>query len=265
MQQAVLSIEDRLFYEHPVVDLSVFRNRTFSVMAAAMALTFGSFFATVVLIPLWLQTNMGYTATWAGNVMAFQGVLGVVMAPSAAMLISRVDPRWLMSTGIGILAGVTFWRTGFAQNMTFWQIVAPQVITGIGLPLFFVPLLGLSVAAVPASQTASAAGLVNFIRTMSGAFGTALATTLWDNATIAARVDLTGRVQDSQFVLDTMQAHGQSLQQAVQNLSNIVQSQAVMVATNQVFFLLGLTIAAVAAGVWLSPKPKGQVSVTSGH
>jgi DHA2 family multidrug resistance protein len=251
--------------EHPIVDLSVFRNRTFSVMAAAMALTFGSFFATVVLIPLWLQTNMGYTATWAGNVMAFQGVLGVLMAPIAAMLVSRVDPRWLMSTGIGILAGVTFWRTGFAQNMTFWQLVVPQLITGIGLPLFFVPLLGLSVAAVPASQTASAAGLVNFIRTMSGALGTAAATTLWDNATTAARVDLAGRVQDSQTVLDTMQAHGLSLQQAIQNLSNMVQSQAVMLATNRVFFTLALTIAAVAVGVWLSPKPKGPVSLNTAH
>jgi DHA2 family multidrug resistance protein len=250
--------------EHPIVDLSVFRNRTFSVMAGAMALTFGSFFATVVLIPLWLQTNMGYTATWAGNAMAFQGMLGVVMAPIAAMLISRVDPRWLMSIGLGILAAVTFWRTGFAQNMTFWQIVAPQVFTGLGIPLFFVPLLGLSIAAVPAAQTASAAGLVNFIRTMSGAFGTALGTVLWDNAATSARVDLAGRLQNSQPVLDKLQAQGLSLQQAVQNLSDMVQSQAVMLATNRVFLLLAITIAVVAAGVWLSPKPKGAVSLSAG-
>src|SRR5215472_17117253 len=98
--------------EHPIVDLSVFGNRTFSVMAAAMAFTFGSFFATVVLIPLWLQTNMGYTATWAGYVMAFQGVLGVMIAPVAAMLVSRTDPRYLMSADMAILAGVTFWRSG---------------------------------------------------------------------------------------------------------------------------------------------------------
>src|SRR5262249_31400733 len=97
--------------EHPIVDLSVFRNRTFSVMAGSMAFTFGAFFATIVLIPLWLQTNMGYTAPWAGYVMAFQGVLGVMMAPVAAMLISRMDPRILMSVGLSILAAITFWRT----------------------------------------------------------------------------------------------------------------------------------------------------------
>jgi DHA2 family multidrug resistance protein len=250
--------------EHPVVDLSVFSNRTFSVLAVAMAFTFGSFFATVVIIPLWLQTNMGYTATWAGYVMAFQGVLGVLMAPVAAMLISRTDPRYLMSAGMAILAGVTFWRSGFAQNMTFGQLILPQLVTGLGLPLFFVPLLGLSVAAVPPEKTASAAGLVNFIRTMSGAFGTALATTAWDQATTSARVNLVGTLHQSRAVLDTLQARGLSAPQALHQFDNLVQSQAVMLATNRVSFAIALIIAAVAAGVWLSPKPKGPVSLSAG-
>ncbi len=250
--------------EHPIVDLSVFGNRTFSVMAGAMAFTFGAFFATIVLIPLWLQTNMSYTATWAGYVMAFQGVLGVVMAPIAALLISRMDPRLLMSVGLSILAGVTLWRTTFASNITFWQLVVPQLLTGLGIPLFFVPLLGLSVAAVPASQTASAAGLVNFIRTMSGAFGTALATTAWDQATTKAHVDLVGTLHRPDVVLNTLRAYGLSPDQALHSLGNLVQGQAVMLATNQVFFALALIIAAVAAGVWLSPKPQGPVSLSAG-
>jgi DHA2 family multidrug resistance protein len=251
--------------EHPIVDLSVFRSRTFSVMAISMAFTMAAFFATIVLIPLWLQTNMNYTATSAGEVMAWQGVFGVLMAPVAAALVSRVDPRFLMSAGLALLAAITFWRTSFAQNITYWQLVAPQLLTGLGMPLFFVPLLGLSVASVPPAQTASAAGLIHFIRTMAGALGTAFSTTLWDNATVTARVDLAGKVQNSQSVLDSLQAQGLSLQQAIQNLSDMVQSQAVMLATNRVFFILALTIAAVAAGVWLSPKPKAAVSVSTGH
>jgi MFS transporter, DHA2 family, multidrug resistance protein len=251
--------------EHPIVDLSVFRNRTFSVMAAAMAFTFGAFFATVVLIPLWLQTNMGYTATSAGDVMAFQGILGVMMAPVAAMLISRVDPRLLMSVGISILAAVTFSRTFFTQDITFWQLVLPQLLTGLGLPLFFVPLLGLSVAAVPPAQTASAAGLVNFIRTMSGALGTALVTTVWEQTSTNVRVNLAGTLHRPQDTLATLQTHGLSSGQAVQSLSDLVQSQAVMVATNQVFLALAAILAAVALGVWLSPKPKRAVSLSAAH
>lgn len=247
--------------EHPIVDLSVFRNRTFSVMAGAMAFAFGSFFATIVLIPLWLQTTMNYTATWAGYVMAFQGVLGVAMAPVAALLVSRTDPRLLMSFGLALLAGVTLWRTGFAENVTFWQLVMPQLATGLGIPLFFVPLLGLSVAAVPPEQTASAAGLVNFIRTMSGAFGTALVTTGWDRTTTSARADLVGVLHQPQQALNAMQAHGLSAGQALQNLGNLVQSQAVMLATNRMFFILAIVIAAVAAGVWLSPRTKNPIAV----
>jgi DHA2 family multidrug resistance protein len=251
--------------EHPIVDLGIFANRTFSVMAGAMALTFGAFFAGIVLIPLWLQTNMGYTATWAGYVMSFQGMLGVFMAPVAALLISRVDPRLLMSTGLAILAGATFWRVGFAQNMTFWQIVLPQFITGLGVPLFFVPLLGLSVASVSADKTASAAGLVNFIRTMSAAFGTAIATTAWDQATTNARANLVGLLHAPQATLDALQSHGYTPAQALASLDNLVQSQAVMLATNRVSLAIGAIIATVALGVWLSPKPKGPVGMAAGH
>lgn len=252
--------------EHPIVDLGVFRHRTFSVMAGAMAFTFGAFFATIVLTPLWLQTNMSYTATWAGYVMAFQGVLGVAMAPVAALLISRIDPRLLMSVGLAILASVTFWRTSFAQNITFWQLAVPQLMTGLGIPLFFVPLLGLSVASVPPQQTASAAGLVNFIRTMSGAFGTALAQTGWDRATTNARVNLVGVLHQPQATLNTLQLHGLSPLQALHSLDSLVQSQAVMLATNRMFFILALIVGSVAVGVWLSPKPKGPVALpAAGH
>lgn len=250
--------------DHPIVDLSVFRIRTFSVMAGAMAFTFGAFFGTIVLIPLWLQSNMGYTATLAGDVMAFQGVLGVAMAPVAAMLISRMDPRLLMSVGLSVLAAVTFWRTSFNQDVTFWQLTLPQLATGLGIPLFFVPLLGLSIAAVPPTQTASAAGLVNFIRTMSGAFGTALATTAWDRATTSARVDLAGSLHHPQTMLNTMQSHGMSASQALNSFDTLVQGQAVMLATNRVFMTLAIVIAAVAAGVWLSPRPKGPMAMGAG-
>jgi DHA2 family multidrug resistance protein len=188
-----------------------------------------------------------------------------MMAPVAAMMISRVDPRLLMSIGLAILAGVTFWRTFFTQDVTFWQLVMPQLTTGLGLPLFFVPLLGLSVAAVPPAQTASAAGLVNFIRTMSGAFGTALVTTVWDQTSTNVRVNLAGNLHRSQDVLGTLQGQGLSSGQAVQSLSDMVQSQAVMVATNQVFLALAAIIAMVAIGVWLSPKPKGPVSLSAAH
>jgi DHA2 family multidrug resistance protein len=130
--------------EHPIVDLRVFRHRGFAVCAAAMLLTFGSFMGSIVLIPLWLQTNMGYTATSSGEIMAFNGVLGVIMAPVAAIMISRVDPRAIMSTGLLIIAADTLYRTTFNNDMTFGQLVPAQLAMGLGMPLFFVPMMSLA-------------------------------------------------------------------------------------------------------------------------
>ena len=99
---------------------------------------------------------------------------------------------------------------------------------------------------------------------MSGAFGTALATTAWDRATTSARVDLVGNLHQPQNMLTAMQSHGMSAAQALNNFDGLVQSQAVMLATNRVFLTLAIVIAAVAAGVWLSPKPKAPVAMGAG-
>jgi DHA2 family multidrug resistance protein len=252
--------------EHPIVDLRIFRYRGFAVCAAAMLLTFGSFMGSIVLIPLWLQTNMGYTATTSGEIMAFNGVLGVMMAPIAAMLISRVDPRAIMSTGLLIIACDTLYRTTFNTDVTFGQLVPAQLAMGLGMPLFFVPMMSLAMGSVKPSETASASGLINFLRTMSGAFATAVITFAWHNSATGSRVDLSGVLNDPQGVLAKIRATGQTAQQALQSLDNMVQTQSVMLATNHIFQFVGAILLVTAAGIWLMPKPSGPVSLpTGGH
>jgi len=250
---------------HPIVDLRVFRHRSFALSAIAMALTFGAFMASIVLIPLWLQINMGYTATWSGYVLAFQGVLGVVMAPVTAFLITRVDPRLLMSLGLGVLAGAILVRVGFAQNMTFGQMIRPQLAMGFGMPLFFVPLMTLSMGAVDSSETASAAGLVNFIRTTAGAFGTAIITAAWSSEAAVTRVGLVSTLNQSDGALSQMQQSGMTPGQSLAALDQMVQSQAVMIATNHLFLIVGVVVAATAVAVWLMPKPSGPVQLIAPH
>lgn len=251
--------------DHPVVDLRVYRSGSFGLACVAMAFVFGSFFATVVLIPLWLQSNMNYTATWAGYVVAFNGVFGIIMAPVAAMLISRVDPRALMSTGLAIIALTTFYRVTFAQNMTFGQMVPPQLAFGLGMPLFFVPLMSVSLAMVPPDKTATAAGLINFIRSMSGAFATAIVTTFWSEGATRDRVQLVGAINHPDQVLSRLGGTPGHMGPALQTLDNIVQSQSVMLATNRMFLVLGIVVALIALGVWLFPKPSGPLTVSAGH
>ena len=131
-------------------------SRGFAVSAAAMSFTFGAFFASIVLLPLWLQINMGYTSTWAGYVLAFQAVFGVIMAPIAAILMTRFDPRILMSLGLVILASAILYRTSYALNVSFETMILPQLAMGFGIPLFFVPLMTLSMTSVRPEETAAA-------------------------------------------------------------------------------------------------------------
>ncbi len=252
--------------EHPIVDLRIFRHRGFAVSAAAMWLTYGSFMGSIVLIPLWLQTNMGYTATSSGEMMAFNGVLGLVMAPLAASLIGRIDPRLIMSTGLTIIASITLYRTTFNTDMTFWQLVPAQLAMGIGMPMFFVPMMSMAMGSVAPAETASASGLINFLRTMSGAFATAVITFAWHDNSIGSHVDLAGKIHDAPGTLAKLQSTGLSAQQALQALDNLVETQSVMLATNRVFFFVGAILLATAAGIWLMPKPKGPLATgPTGH
>ncbi len=253
--------------EHPVVDLRVFRHVGFSASTIIMCLTFGCFFSSVVLIPLWLQTSLGYTAQWAGRVTAFQGVLAVVMSPIVARLITKVDARILVSFGVLCLGAVSFWRTGFESDVSFWHLAAPQIAQGFAMPFFFLPLNVLAMGAVKPQETASAAGLLNFTRTTAGAFATSLTTTAWENLASGRHSDLAGTLNAPQSMLDQLQRAGLSASQALGQLDALVQGQSVMLATNRVFTVLSVVFVLAAACVWLAPKPKRRMGAgaAGGH
>jgi MFS transporter, DHA2 family, multidrug resistance protein len=241
--------------DHPIVDLRVFRHRGFAVSAAAMSLTFGAFFAAIVLLPLWLQINLGYTSTLSGYVLSFQAVFGVIMAPVAAILMTRVDPRALMSLGLAILSLAIFYRVGYALNISFEAMILPQLAMGFGIPLFFVPLMTLSMTAVKPEETAAASGLINFLRTISGAIATAAVISAWSSYATTSRSNLVGTLRHSQDFLEKLGDRGLPANQALSSLDGLVQAQSIMLATNHMFLLLGAVVGLTAIGIWLMPKP----------
>lgn len=245
---------------HPIVDLKVFRHRSFVISAITMFFSMGSFAGTLVIIPLWLQTNMAYTATSAGRMIALTGLLGVFIAPVAAGLLSKVDPRALVSLGLTLCCGAILWRISFASNMTFTQLAIPEMAIGLGLPFFFVTITSLSMSQMAPEEIASASGLANFIRTTSTAFATSLVTTYWSNDAVRSRVELTGVLHQPETVTGALQSGGFTQPQALSTLSDLVQSQAVMLATNHVFLTLGTIFGLSALAIWLAPKPAGQLT-----
>jgi len=251
--------------EHPVVDLRVFRHRGFTVSAFTMALIYAFFFAAIVVTPQWLQGFLGYTATWAGYVLAWQGAFAVVTAPIVGRLLGKVDPRMMVSCAVLWLSFSMSLRWGWNADAGYWTFALPHILNGFGMPAFFVPITMLGLSFVEPAETASAAGLQNFLRTLAGAVGTAVATTIWIDREQSSRAALVDTVQSSASFMDRLHGMGFSLEQARSMLSNMVEQQAVALATIQFYQIATVTLALSALTIWLVPKPKKLVMSGGGH
>ena len=253
--------------ENPVVDLRIFRHRGFTAAVITLSLGYGAMFAANVVTPLWLQSFMGYTPSWAGMTTAWSAATAIFMAPVAGLLMSRkFDPRRLVFAALMWIGCVMLLRAVLTVDVTHWQISMPLMLMGLGLPFFFVPLTTLSLSAVEEHEVASAAGLQNFLRTMSGALATSVVTTLWDNETSATHAQLAGMADRSGEAVQTLTASGMSQDAALTQLNNMVQSQSVMIATNHLMFLVALAFMLAASVIWLAPKPSRTVDMSkAGH
>ena len=167
--------------EHPVVDLTLFKGRNFWAGALALSVGYGLFFGNVVLLPLWLQQYMGYTATQAGMVLAPVGAFALLLSPVVGKNISKVDPRRFAAFAFMVFALVLWMRSHFNTQADFQTIMIPTIIQGVAMAFFFIPLVTITLSGLPPECIPAASGLSNFARISAGAFGTSLATTLWES------------------------------------------------------------------------------------
>jgi MFS transporter, DHA2 family, multidrug resistance protein len=253
-----------LYEEHPVVDLRVFRHRGFSVSVLTISLAFGAFFGANVLTPLWLQNLMGYTATKSGQATAWSGLTAVFLAPLVAQMASKFDPRKLVFGGVLLLGAVTLWRSTGTTDMTFWDVAIPLMAMGLGLPFFFIPTTGLAMASVDEHEMASAAGLMNFLRTLSGAIAVSLVTTIWADQTTHVHAELVGLTDSDQSVRAMLENSGMSADAVSQAIDNMISGQSTMLATNQMMWAIGIAFIIAASVIWLAPKPTRAVDPAAG-
>ncbi|HEX8989887.1 MAG TPA: DHA2 family efflux MFS transporter permease subunit [Rhodocyclaceae bacterium] len=253
--------------EHPIVDLRVFRHRGFAASMFVLALAFGCFFGLNVLTPLWLQYNMGYTTTWAGIVVAWGGVLQVVFSPVAGSLSNRYDTRWLIFIGCFWLGADTLWRAVATTDMDLFSICLPIFVMGVGMPMYYVPLTGLAMGSVETSETASASGLMNFVRTISGAFATSLVTTFWQDKRYIAHDELSSIVDPTgQLAAQVAGAPALAGQAARELFDGMVTGQSLLLATNDLMIAIAIILFISAFAIALAPKPSHTVDpATIGH
>ena len=250
---------------NPVVNLRLFRHRSFLVSTWAVAIGYGAFFASIVMTPLWLQQIVGYTATQSGYILAFAGVFAVVVSPIAARLIGKVDIRAIACFGVVWLCGVSFMRVEWTLDVGFWTLALPQMFQGIGMPFFFIGMTTMAMSSIATRDLTSAAGTMAFMRTLSGAIGTALATTAWDMTSRVSRSDMVSRLNDPAGVLAKMQAGGMSLEQARASLDRMVEVQASTIGASHVYLFACAAFAVAAILVWFAPKPATITGPSTAH
>jgi DHA2 family multidrug resistance protein len=247
--------------EHPVVDLSLFKSRNFTVSTIAMLFAYGLFFGNVVLLPLWLQQYMGYTATLAGWVLAPVGFLAILLSPVVGRFSDRVDPRILVTISFAIFALVLFMRAHFNTDATIGTLMLPTVIQGAGMAAFFIPLVSISLSGMPPERIPAASGLFNFARITAGAFGTSITTTLWDRRATLHHSQLIERLTASNpnttQALDTMHAGGLSTDQAYAMLNRMVDAQAFMLSADDIFYASAILFLGLIFLVWLAHPVRG--------
>ena len=178
----------------------------------------------------------------------------ILAAPLTTALMTRIDPRAVASAGLAIGAFASLMRVGYDDQMTFWQLMWPQLAFGAGMIMSVIPLMDMSTSSLAERDIASGAGLFNFARTLASALATAAVIALWNNQIRASGAILAGELQPRAF-LDAATAAGTGHDKALNLLDLMVQGQSVMLATNRTFLIVGLLQLATAAIVWVAPKP----------
>ncbi|HEX7782890.1 MAG TPA: DHA2 family efflux MFS transporter permease subunit [Sphingobium sp.] len=246
---------------HPVVDLRMFRNRNFALGTLALCLGYAVYFANVLIMPLWLQTQMGYTATWAGLVAAPSGVAAVLLTPIMARISGKVDARLMGSFSFLAFGYSYFLRTDYTTSVTLWDLVMPLLVNGVGTSCFFLALISIQLEGVRPDQIPSATGLSNFARITSGSFAASIITTSWDQREALHQSRLADHLSASapayEAALRTLGGRGASDIQAAATIARQMVQQAYLLAINDLFWISGWIFFLLICPLWLTRRPKG--------
>ena len=255
--------------KHPIVDLHLFQKRNFRVGTVCIALAYFAFMGVNVIFPLWLQTALNYTSTWAGFAMAPIGLVALVMAPFIGRNLHRINLRLAPTISFIIMMCMMYWFATQTDQSSFGQIALPRFIMGFGLPLFFLPLNQIIMAGLPPSEIASAAGLSNFVRTFAGSIATAVCVFLWNDRAEHHYATMTEHITPDSVAWATYQAQlaqqGITGDAALAATSRVINTQALTMGANDIFLGIGLLFVILIPVVWLARPPFRAVGTGGAH
>ena len=243
---------------NPTVDLRLFLHRNFALGNIAFGLGYAVFFANLLIMPLWLQTQMGYTASWAGLIAAPGGVVAVLLTPFVARASGRIDVR-LIATVALVAFAVSYWmRSGLTTNADLWSLIAPQLVSGIATGCFFLSMVTISLDRIPPERLPSATGLSNFSRIVAGSFAASIVTTAWDRREALHQSRLAEAVGDGmplRMATDALGRAGLSATQAAGAITRQVVGQSYLLASTDLFWLSAVMCGGLVVLVWFARRP----------
>jgi DHA2 family multidrug resistance protein len=247
---------------NPIVDLTLFKSRNFTIGSIAFCLGYAVFFANTLLLPLWLQTQLGYTATWAGLIAAPSGVVAVLLTPFVARASGRFDAR-LLATVAFVSFGLSYYfRSGYTTGASYTQFMWPLLIQGVAMSTFFLSMLTIALDRIPPQRLPSATGMSNFTRIVAGSFAASIITTMWDRREALHQSHLASAVGQGaplQQAMAQLQRMGLSATQAAGAVTRQMVGQAYLLASTDLFRLSAWLCAGMIVLVWFTKRPAGSV------
>lgn len=154
--------------DHPLVDLSPFKGLNLNAGVIAISIGYGLFFGSLVIMPLWLQTQLAYTATEAGKVMVPVGIFAILLSLIIGKILPKVEARKVTSAAFMGFAIVFFLRSRFNTEVDTYTLLIPTLTLGAAMSMFFIPLTSIILSGQPPEKIPAASGLSNFVRIMCG-------------------------------------------------------------------------------------------------
>jgi MFS transporter, DHA2 family, multidrug resistance protein len=249
---------------HPVVELKLFKQRNFVVATLALSLGFAVFFGLNIIMPLWLQTQMGYTAQLAGLVAAPVGLFPLLMSPLVRRGLSRFDPRLFATVAFLSFSVSAYMRSNFTTNVDMATVMAAQIMAGFGVAFFMVPLTSIMLSGMPGEKIASASGLSNFIRITFASFSASIATTLWERRDAVHHSQLAASISNwnpnTAAVVEQLREGGMSQSQSLAILERLTSNQSSLLGAIDYFRLAAWILLATGVFLWLTKPPFTQLS-----
>lgn len=251
-----------IWHPKPLMDLTLFRSPSFTLAIICLAVSYAIYFGTIVLVPLWLQEYMGYTAEWAGFAVCTLGIGPVFLSLVTPKIAKKIGYEWTFLISLFIFAISCFFNAFFTTATDLFYIALLRFFFGLGFICYISPLLSISIRDVPAEKLPSATGIFHFVRAMFGGIGTSVFTTLWLRRTIFHH-ERVGACLTPFNPSTPLTTDGVLLAQ----LNDALDQQAAMLALNDAFYLMGwiFTGLIVLLVTWNLIQKKSEVQSTGPH